>query len=219
LEVETDAGWKTLLPSMGFPAGKTKTMVVDTPALPAGSRRLRIVTSLWLGWDRIAWTDRPDDAAATIRARLSANSADLHYRGFSKLTRRAPNAPHHYEYGTLQARSPWLPFPGRYTRYGDVTELLEASDDRSVILAAGDEMTVRFDASSLPPLEAGWRRTLFLESQGWDKDADRNTGDGDRMEPLPFRAMTRYPYAHDEEFPSTPQLESYRKDWLTRVVE
>ena len=56
LEVETAKGWETLIPSMGFPAGKTKTMVVDTPPLPAGAHRLRIVTSLWLGWDRIAWT-------------------------------------------------------------------------------------------------------------------------------------------------------------------
>ena len=37
LEVETPDGWQTLMPSMGHPAGKTKTMVVDTPALPAGS--------------------------------------------------------------------------------------------------------------------------------------------------------------------------------------
>ncbi|HEX9668034.1 MAG TPA: CRTAC1 family protein, partial [Thermoanaerobaculia bacterium] len=43
LEVETAGGWRVLMPEMGFPAGKTKTMVVDTPALPFGARRLRIV--------------------------------------------------------------------------------------------------------------------------------------------------------------------------------
>lgn len=32
LEVETPGGWQTLMPSMGHPAGKTKTMVVDTSA-------------------------------------------------------------------------------------------------------------------------------------------------------------------------------------------
>jgi len=214
LEVETAAGWKTLLPSMGFPAGKTKTMVVDTPPLPPGAHRLRIVTSLWLGWDRIAWTSRKADADPVVRARLEPRVADFHYRGFSRLLRKAPNAPHHYDYGTVSADSPWLPFPGRYTRYGDVGELLEQTDDRSVILAPGDEIALEFDASALPPLAKGWTRTVFLQSQGWDKDADRNTFEAQQVEPLPFRAMRKY----GEPFPDTPELREYVERWLTRVV-
>ena len=218
LEVETAAGWQTLMPSMGFPAGKTKTMVVDTPPLPPGSRKLRIVSGQWLHWDRIAWTTAPDDGAPRVVAQLLPARAELRFRGFSRLVRRAPNAPHAYDYARTSSESPWLPFPGRYTRYGDVRELLAAPDDRLAILAAGDEILLAFDARELPPPVPGFRRTLFLESHGWDKDADRNTGEGMQMEPLPFRAMRAYPYAPGERYPDDDVHRAYVREWLTRVV-
>ncbi len=218
LEVETAAGWRVLMPAMGHPAGKTKTMVVDTPPLPPGAHRLRIVTSLWLSWDRIAWTDRPDDGAPVVRARLEPATADLHFRGFSRLVRLAPNAPHSYDYAAAARQSPWLPLPGRYTRYGDVRELVAREDDRSTILAAGDEITLTFDAGALADSPAGFQRTVFLESVGWDKDADRNTWQAAQVEPLPFRAMSGYPGAAGEAFPNTMLLRDYQRTWLTRQV-
>lgn len=213
LEVETPGGWQVLLPAMGFPAGKTKTMVVDTPPLPAGARRLRIVTSLWLAWDRIAWTPGLD-AEAQVRARLDPRSAELRYRGFSALVRRSPNGPHGYDYGRVSPKSPWLPFAGHYTRYGDVRELLAAADDRSVVIGPGDEIALEFDAGNLVPPPPGWTRTVFLQSQGWDKDADRNTWEARHVEPLPFRAMRRY----GDPLPDSPELRDYVARWLTRVV-
>jgi hypothetical protein len=219
LEVLAGGAWRVLLPAMGHPAGKTKTMVVDTPPLPAGARRLRIVTSLWLSWDRIAWTDRPDDGAPRVVARLDPARADLRFRGFSRLVRQAPDAPHGFDYERVSTRSPWLPLPGLYTRYGDVRELLAQEDDRSVIVAAGDEIALAFDARGLAPPPPGFRRTVFLESAGWDKDADRNTWQVDQVEPLPFRTMSGYPGKPGEVFPDTPLLREYRKAWLTRRIE
>ncbi|MEM8930927.1 MAG: FG-GAP-like repeat-containing protein [Acidobacteriota bacterium] len=224
VEVETDEGWQTLVESMGFPAGKTKTMVVDLPPLPTGATgRLRLVTSLWLHWDRIAWTARPADDEPIVRARLDASRADLRYRGFSAPVRLAPNAPHAFDYSAVHATAAaghdvWLPFPGRYTRYGDVLPLLAEAEDFSVILAAGDEIALDFDASELSPPAEGWRRSVFLESHGWDKDADRNTGEGLRLEPLPFHAMSRYPYGPDERYPDTPGHRRYVDTWLTREI-
>ncbi|HEY6320764.1 MAG TPA: VCBS repeat-containing protein, partial [Thermoanaerobaculia bacterium] len=218
LEVETAAGWRTLVPELGMPAGKTKTMVVDTPPLPPGARRLRIVSSLWLAWDRIAWTTTPADDEAIVRARLAPVRAELHYRGFSAPLRRAPNAPHEFVYGRVSLSSPWLPLPGHYTRYGDVRELLLAEDDRCVVMGAGDEIELSFDAAALPPPPAGYLRTVFLESHGWDKDADRNTYEGRQVEPLPFRAMSGYPYAPGETYPDTPALRDYLQRWQTRLV-
>ncbi|MEM6456058.1 MAG: FG-GAP-like repeat-containing protein [Acidobacteriota bacterium] len=222
LEVETaDGTWQTLMPAMGFPPGKTKTMVVDTPPLPPGARTLRIVSNLWLHWDRIAWApdaNRVDDRPI-VQARLRSDDAVLRWRGFSKPVRHAPNGPHAFDYQTVQAISPWGPaLPGRYTRFGAVDALLDAPDDRSVILAPGDEIALSFDASALPPVAEGWQRTLFLESHGWDKDADRNTGEGLQLGPLPFRAMQAYPYAEGESFPDTPALRDYRQQWLTRAI-
>jgi hypothetical protein len=60
----------------------------------------------------------------------------------------------------------------------------------------------------------GWERTLFLESNGWDKDADRNTFEAGQMEPLPFRAMKKY----GDPFPDTVEMREYRERWLTRVL-
>ena len=219
LEVETADGWQTLIPMMGFPAGKTKPMVVDTPPLPEDARRLRIVSGQWLSWDRIAWSSEPDDDDARVVAVLAPRTAELAYRGFSAPVRQAPNAPHSFDYANSTTESPWLPFPGPYTRFGDVRELLDEPDDLSVILAAGDEMTLLFDAGDLPPVAEGWRRTVFLESHGWDKDADRNTYRAEGVEPLPFRAMSGYPFAEGETFPTSRRHRRYVRDWLTRVIE
>ncbi|MCB1035253.1 MAG: VCBS repeat-containing protein, partial [Acidobacteria bacterium] len=216
LEVETVGGWQELMPAMGFPAGKTKTLVIDTPPLPNGARRLRIVTTQWLSWDRIAWTVEPADDEPRLLARLEPSQAELRFRGFSRARRSAPNGPHVFDYQTVTTESPWLPFPGSYTRFGDVRELLGEADDRSVILAPGDEIGLTFDASSLPPVPEGWRRTVFLESHGWDKDADRNTYAAQGVEPLPFRAMSGYPYGEGEAPPE--HFEEYRREWLTRRI-
>lgn len=218
IEVETAGGWQLLLQAMGLPPGKTKTMVVDLPALPPGARRLRIVSNLWLSWDRIAWTLAPADGEPRVAAKLDPARAELGYRGFSRLLRQASNSPHSFDYDAVAVESPWLPLPGRYTRYGDVAELLTEPDDRTVILAAGDEIALEFDASALPPPPPGWKRTLFLESSGWDKDADRNTYEAQTLEPLPFRAMSGYPWKVDEKYPATEELRRYREEWLTRVV-
>jgi len=215
LEVETAEGWRVLMPNMGHPAGKTKTMVVDTPPLPPGARRLRIVTGQWISWDRIAWSRTPADGVPRVAGRLAPVQAELRYRGFSAPLRRAPNAPHELEYARVSRRSPWEPIPGPYTRYGDVRELLSQADDRSVVLGAGDEMALLFDASELPPPPAGWQRTLFLESHGWDKDFDKNTYAVDRGSlPLPFRGMGVY--GPGMEGAEAPDLGNYRERWLTR---
>jgi tetratricopeptide (TPR) repeat protein len=226
LEVETAAGWRTLIPSMGHPAGKTKTMIVDTPPLPplAGSgltsRRLRIVTNQWLHWDRIAWSPLPAgaaDGAARVVARLAPERADLRFRGFSALVRRAPNAPHEFDYARVSTDSPWGVTRGPYTRFGDVRELLQADDSRSVVLGPGDEIALLFDASHLPPPPEGHRRTVFLESHGWDKDFDKHTYAVESGSlPLPFHGMKVYPWGDDEQPPDPKAMDEFRREWLTR---
>ena len=48
---------------------------------------------------------------------------------------------------------------------------------------------------------------------------DLYTAHPERVEPLPFAAMSGYPYAPDESYPSSPALLRYRQLWNTRVVE
>ena len=104
------------------------------------------------------------------------------------------------------------------TRYGDVTELLRARDDRFVLFGPGDEVTLRFDARSLPPLPAGWKRSFVLRTWGYCKDAAPFTATGGTVEPLPFAAMSRYPPGPDEHYPRDALHEEYRRRYNTREV-
>ena len=112
--------------------------------------------------------------------------------------------------------SMWNPTPGLYTRYGDVRELLPAMDDRFVIMGSGDELRVVFEAGALPALRPGWTRDFLLLVDGWAKDADPNTAFSQTVEPLPFHAMSAYPYTASERFPADPLHEAYRVQYNTR---
>ena len=107
---------------------------------------------------------------------------------------------------------------GRYTRYGDVMELIDAIDDCFVVLAPGDEITVEFPAISLPDLPNGWRRDWVLEVEGWIKDGDLRTVTNDAVAPLPFHSMARYPYGPEQEYPADEFHVRYLKEYQTRIL-
>ena len=104
---------------------------------------------------------------------------------------------------------------GRFTRLGDVKELLTASDDRLLVMGAGDETTLRFAVPN-EPLPPGWKRDFFLYSVGWDKDANLETILGQTVEPLPFRAMTAYPWPATEKSPDSAAYLQYLREYQTR---
>jgi hypothetical protein len=83
-------------------------------------------------------------------------------------------------------------------------------------MGAGDELRLEFPATGLPPLKAGERRDFLLLVDGWAKDADANTAFSQTIEPLPFHAMSRYPYPPAEHYPDDPVHEAYRKSYNTR---
>ena len=91
--------------------------------------------------------------------------------------------------------------PGRYTREGDVRELLRAADDCSSSRGPATRSRCRSTPTALPPLPAGWTRTFLLHSDGYSKEMDINSASPDQAWPLPFRTMTRYPYAAPERYP------------------
>ena len=158
LEVETGGGLAGLIPAMGFPAGKTKTMVVDTPAA-ARREPAACASSPPSGSAGTASPGPapPADDVPVVRARLEPRAADLRYRGFSRLLRRAPNAPHDYDYEDDRRRTPpGCPSPAATPATATCGELLVETDDRSVILAPGDEIALEFDAADLPPRPPGW---------------------------------------------------------------
>ena len=170
---------------------------------------------------RIYWDQARVGRRAAISgapARLEAATADLRERGFSAEVTPDGREPFGYDYTRVSALSPWKAFPGRYTRTGDVRELLSAVDDVFVISRPGDEIALSFDAAALPPLPAGWRRTYLLHSDGFSKEMDIHSATPDVLGPLPFHGMSRYPYAAPETYPMTAERARLMETYNTRVV-
>src|SRR6185437_8713799 len=90
---------------------------------------------------------------------------------------------------------------------------------RFVIFGPGDDLTVRFDAASLPSLPSGWQRSFVLRTTGYCKDAALSTAHGATVEPLPFQAMRNYPYGSDQDYPSDFLHLDYVRRYLTREVQ
>ncbi len=218
LQVKDASGkWKTVVEDMGIPSGKPKTMVVDlTGKFLSSSREVRIVTSLCVYWDKIFLLDdaRPPQVRLTP---INAATADVQFRGFSKaVIDPKRQQPEQFLYDQVRPISNWNPTPGFYTRYGDVRPLITDVDDRLVIMGAGDELKLEYPATELQSLPNGWSRDYLLLVDGWAKDADANTAFSQSVAPLPFHAMSAYPYKQDEHFPDDAVHQQYRHDYLTR---
>jgi len=99
-----------------------------------------------------------------------------------------------------------------------VTPLLDRADDQYIIMVPGDETTVEFDAGSVGSPRPGWTRTFLLYSDGWIKDSDLNTADGTTIGPLPYHAVTSYPYSHGDAYPTDPARQRYLGEYNTRII-
>jgi hypothetical protein len=212
---DKNGGWREAIGYTGFPGGKTKTIAIDvTDALVEGDSRLRLATNLELYWDEVFFT--VDEPAAELHStQLTLRSADLHHRGFSRIEQVSGNGPERFIYQEVTTAAKWPPMQGRFTRYGDVADLLRKRDDRLVVAGAGDEITVRFDAPAAQP-PPGWKRDFILYNVGWDKDANLCTVLGKSAEPLPFAAMKSYPPGPEELPPSSEEYRRYLRDDQTR---
>ncbi|MGA2433985.1 MAG: CRTAC1 family protein, partial [Bryobacteraceae bacterium] len=218
LQVKDAQGkWRTVVEDMGIPAGKPKTIVVDlTGKFLSASREVRIVTNLCVYWDQIFLSDNAGAPEMRMTA-LDAETAGVHLRGFSRpVIASDRERPEVFQYANWTPGAMWNQTPGLYTRYGDVTELVRAVDDRFVIMGAGDEMKLLYDARKLPALTAGWKRDFLLLVDGWAKDADANTAYSQTVEPLPFHTMSAYPYSASERFPDDPAHRAWRAQYNTR---
>ncbi len=212
--------WQPAIPGLSFPSGKDKTVVADLRGLfPTDDRRVRIRTNLMVYWDEAFFTTGPahpaaDEARVTS---LAPMNADIHYRGFAREYRKGGRyGPHWFDYDSVTVEPRWHDLFGLYTRFGDVTDLVAEGDDRYVIQNAGDEITLRFDAGAFPPLPDGWTRTFLIYSDGWVKDGDLNTATGDRVVPLPSRALSGYPPSAEEA--GATVADAALAEYLTRVI-
>lgn len=215
-----DGSWQTVRPFIGFPSGKTKTMVVDLAGLLSeNDSRFRLRSTMELYFDQIFLAVGETDAPTASHS-CSLSSGDLHYRGFSRRDYsgsvfRDGHGPEGYNYDQVEPAMRWPAIAGRFTRYGQAAELVNQHDDKLVVMGPGDELSLRFSVPDAP-VPDGWKRDFVLRNVGWDKDADLNTVYGQTSEPYPFRAMTSYPFAETDSIPATQEYRDYLKTFQTR---
>ena len=70
----------------------------------------------------------------------------------------------------------------------------------------------------LAALRDGWTRMFLLYADGYSKEMDINSASPDRLAPMPFHAMTRYPYSRPEHYPADAKHLEYIEKYNTRVV-
>ncbi|HEY7425419.1 MAG TPA: hypothetical protein VH682_14405, partial [Gemmataceae bacterium] len=177
--------------------------------------RLRLRTTMQIYWDQVFVAAEVSEPQAI---RLEVHNATLKPGRLVKECSPDGRAPALYDYDRPED-VPLVRQSGRMTRFGDVTELLRQRDDRFVVFGPGDDLTVRFDAGSLPPLPADWRRSFVLRTAGYCKDNALSTAHGSTVEPLPFRDMRNYPYDPDQRYPRDPLHLDYLRRYLTREVQ
>jgi len=191
-----DGNWQNVDVIVGAPVGKTKTIVIDlADKLPSDTQRLRLSTAFEVHWNRIALFEK---TALPAVAETHPTATDLHWHGYGAkedLPAHLPLTPIHDQ---TRDTPDWRLTPsGWVTRYGAVDELVAAKDNQLALIAAGDELTLDFNAARLPTQRPDTTRHFFLFTSGWDKDADFHVAQGWTVEPLPWHGMDSQRYGRE----------------------
>jgi CARDB. len=109
---------------------------------------------------------------------------------------------------------------GAFTRYGDVTELMQSTDDMFVIGRQGDQVNMLFSTANLTDPAPGMVRDYFLVVACWFKDPPGAWGYGFNftVDPMPYLAMSGYPYTSTESYPYDAAHLAYIAQYNTRII-
>src|SRR5581483_4939744 len=115
-----------------YPVGRPQTIVVELVGkLRPDEHVVRIVSNMCIYWDQVLVSAATGAMSPEIH--LAPESATLRWRGFSAPGGSVGRTNLDYDYSSVSTTYPWKMMPGRYTREGDVRELLLSSDDRLVV--------------------------------------------------------------------------------------
>jgi tetratricopeptide (TPR) repeat protein len=207
--------WQRIPGEAGFPAGLERTIVVDlTGKLPAGTRRIRLMSNLEIYWDQVLIDNAPEAASRSTEVPLE--HAAEHFRGYPTQIEGKSPGDLDYDYDRVSLTGPFQHQRGNYTRYGDVTALVKGVDDRYAIFGSGDELAAEFDANKLPALPPHWKRDYFFYANGYVKDMDWWDASPFTVAQLPFHGMSTYPYPKTERYPDDADALAYQLDWNDR---
>ncbi len=212
-----DGSWVGVADDIGFPAGLLRTMVADLSGkLPEGAKRIRIWTNLKIYWDQVLIDTTPEGVVAVERREVPLVAATLGFLGYPREIPGKPSGDLQYVFEDVSRHGPYARHRGFYTKYGDVTPLVQRDEDQFVIFGSGEHVAIDFDASALPPVRAGWTRDYEIYLNGYVKDMDFYGAFSQTVAPLPFRGMPNYPYPASVSYPDTHR--EYLLEWNTREV-
>ena len=212
-----DGSWQRIDQEMGFPAGLQRTISVDlTGKLPAGVRRLRIITNLQVYWDQILVDNSGATASLARETEVPLAKGVLRFHGYPRQIDGVSPGDLSYHYDEVSLTGPFQRQRGSYTHFGDVTPLLTGVDNKFAIFGSGEEIGAEFDATALPPLPPHWKRDYFFYANGYVKDMDFYDASPFTVSQMPFHAMSKYPYPASESFPEDGPSVNYQLDWNDR---
>jgi hypothetical protein len=109
---------------------------------------------------------------------------------------------------------------GTFTRYGDVQPILLDADDMYVIGRQGDQVNLQFSTENLKPVADGMVRDYFFVVACWFKDPPAEWGYGFTFttDPLPYLAMSGFPYTSAESYPYDAAHLAYIAQYNTRII-
>ena len=87
-----------------------------------------------------------------------------------------------------------------------------------VIYNSGDSLHLEFNATPVP---SGMERDFYLVTDGYFKEPFVKYLTGQyksTVEPLPFHAMSTYPYFGNEHYPTDLEHKEYQQKYNTRVI-
>lgn len=206
--------WELLHENYGIPAGKSKTILLDLEGISINQteKKIRLTTTSEIYWDGIFEAQKLDESKIEETA-LDPLKMELRYRGFSKWSRADSTSPMVADYNEISSTAQrWRDLEGFHTRFGDVSELLEKVDDRYVIMNAGDEIELEFEA--LDPPRKGYQRSYVFVSDGWEKDGDYNTEASATVLPLPYHGQADYEYGGAGTLWDDPVYQKQKEDWV-----
>jgi hypothetical protein len=221
LEVrQADGSWRHVK-TLASPRGDRKTVAVDLSDVswPSGNYELRLWTGTYEGGHAMWYLDRvrlvEAEPAPVSITKIAAARAQLEFRGAPTMLASddQPRVSRNDGRGVLGELQTF----GRFTRYGDVTELVRTPDDRMVVMRQGDVVSLRFE--DVPDAPPGSETTLFLATNLVYKPrivagAKAATELTENVAPLPRRGMGRY-HAGSISHDSVAYLE-YLARWNTR---
>jgi hypothetical protein len=109
---------------------------------------------------------------------------------------------------------------GAFTRYGDVTQLMQSTDDMYVVGRQCDQVNMQFSTADLTDPAPGMERDFFFVDACWFKDPPGAWGFGFTFttDPMPFLAMSGFPYTSAESYPYDAAHIAYLREYNTRII-